>query len=66
MARLWRMPVDQLPENPTQPTVVKWDSLGHIRLILATEKEFGLKFNTAQIPKLTSLSALCEEILRAR
>jgi len=36
----------------------KWDSLGHIRLMLAVEEEFKIKFITEEIFKLTNLGMI--------
>lgn len=36
-----------------------WDSLGHIRLMMVIEAEFGLNIPTAQIPVLTNFVKIC-------
>ncbi len=38
--------------------IPKWDSLGHLRLILAIEKRFNIKISNEKITKLTSFSLL--------
>lgn len=55
----------ELPENPDQSAIDKWDSLEHLRLIMAVENEFGIKFQTERIPHLTSLDLLLAEIEKA-
>ena len=35
-----------------------WDSLAHIRLLLAVEKEFGLKFSTLEVMRLKNVGEL--------
>lgn len=55
----------ELPENPDQVSIDKWDSLEHLRLIMAAENEFGIKFRTERIPHLTSLELLLLEIEKA-
>jgi acyl carrier protein len=35
--------------------VDEWDSLSHIRLIVAVEKKFGLKFSAAEVRKLANV-----------
>lgn len=42
--------------------VEEWDSLAQIRLLTAIEKEFGIKFDIAQIEDLKSVRALSEAI----
>jgi len=54
-----------LPANPDQASIDKWDSLEHLRLIMAVESEFNIKFQTERIPMLTSLELLIWEITNA-
>ena len=35
--------------------VDEWDSLSHIRLIVAIEKKFGLKFSAAEVRQLANV-----------
>jgi len=35
--------------------VDEWDSLSHIRLVLAIEKKFGLKFSAAEVGRLKNV-----------
>lgn len=39
-----------------------WDSLGHIRLIAATEEAFNIRFSIEEIENLTSVRKLLEQI----
>jgi acyl carrier protein len=45
---------DQLTvtQSTTAADVAGWDSLGHINLIIAIEKRFGIKFANAEISRL--------------
>ena len=38
--------------------VVGWDSLAHIRLLLSVEREFRIRFSTAEIGKLQNVGDL--------
>ena len=40
--------------------IPKWDSLGHLRLILAIEKKFSIKISNDKITKLTSFKLLLD------
>jgi len=55
----------ELPDNPHQESIDKWDSLEHLRLIMAVESEFDIRFKTERIPGLTSLELLLSEINNA-
>ena len=39
-----------------------WDSLSHIRLILAVEREFGIRFKSAEVVGLQNTGALVKLI----
>lgn len=41
-----------LGDSMTADDVAGWDSLAHINLIIATERQFGIKFATAEISGL--------------
>lgn len=49
----------------TAKDVDGWDSLAHIRLMLAVEKAFGVKFSNSEINKLQNVRELVE-LIRAR
>ena len=51
------------PET-TARDVPGWDSLAHIRFILATEKAFGIKFRTAEISSFENLGELAAMIVQ--
>lgn len=46
-----------MPET-TAADVPGWDSLAHIRFILAVEKEFSIKFRTAEISSFENMGDL--------
>ena len=47
-------------EGTTAEDVDEWDSLTHIILIVAAEKEFGLRLNAAEVGKLANVGALLD------
>ena len=46
----------------TARDVSEWDSLGHIRLIIATEKAFGVRFKTSEINGFENVGQLVDLI----
>lgn len=54
-----------LKQNLSQLTIENWDSLGHLQLILAVEKEFNIRFSAQKIPSLTSLNSIYEAVIHA-
>lgn len=51
--------------NENFTCIEDWDSLMQIRLIVALEREFNVKFNFDEIPKLTSICDIMQ-ILKNR
>ena len=49
-----------IAEGTTAADVEEWDSLMHITLMVATEKEFGLRLNAAEVGKLANVGALLD------
>ena len=41
-----------LTDNMTAQDVPGWDSLGHLNLVIAIEKNLGMRFATAEISRL--------------
>lgn len=46
----------------TAKEVAEWDSLGHIRLMVAIELAFGIKFSTSEISNLANVGELVSVI----
>ncbi len=46
----------------TAADVPEWDSLSHIRLVLAVQKAFGVKFSAAQTAELKNVGDLAKLI----
>lgn len=47
-----------LKETMTADDVEEWDSLSHIRLMVAVEKKFGVRFTNAEIEGLKDVGSL--------
>lgn len=52
--------VDALEVTPatTAEDVEEWDSLSHVRLVVAVERKFGFKFKNSEIEGLKSVGDL--------
>jgi len=42
-----------------------WDSLAHVRIMIAVEEEFGVRFQTSEITSLKNVGGLVE-LVKAR
>lgn len=47
----------------TSDDVEEWDSIGHIRLVLACEQEFGVSFKPGEVMGLKNLGEMVDLIV---
>jgi acyl carrier protein len=50
-------------DQMTAKDLEEWDSLMHIILVVATEKEFGLRLNAAEVGQLDNVGAMIDLLL---
>ena len=58
---LSRESIELLPETSASD-VEEWDSLSHVRLILAVENEFEIRFATAELTRFENVGQLVDMI----
>lgn len=58
IARELELPEGSVAADASAEALEAWDSLGHMKLIMAVEQEFSVRFATAEIPALTSVGKL--------
>lgn len=54
----------RLTRAMTAHDVPAWDSLSHITLIVAVEREFRIRFTTAEVASLMNVGDLADQILK--
>lgn len=52
----------EITRETTAADVEEWDSLSHIRLIVALERQFRVKFTNAEIESLANVGELIDTI----
>ena len=52
-------------DEMTAKDIALWDSLMHVILVVAIEKEFGVRFNAAQMGKLKNVGEMLDFIGKA-
>jgi acyl carrier protein len=63
LARAFELPVSEVA-NLGMGLHPRWDSMGHMQLIMEIEKEFGLRFPTYEIAELVSTDAMIKAVER--
>jgi acyl carrier protein len=53
-----------ITRQSTAADVPGWDSLMHVRLILETEKAFGVRFTTSEVASFSNVGELVDAIER--
>ncbi|MBF0126826.1 MAG: acyl carrier protein [Magnetococcales bacterium] len=53
----------QICDTTTAKDIEEWDSLEHISLIIATEMEFGVRLNAAEVGRLHDVGAMIDLLL---
>ena len=51
-----------ITDETKQSDIENWDSIGHLRLIMAVEEEFGVKFLTKEMQEINSVRMLIKLI----
>ena len=60
------VPRDEITAATGPETLVDWDSVAHLKLILQIEEEFGVRFPAGNIPKLLSAGQIQDALNRLR
>ena len=62
MAKLFKIDIKEISNDSTPHTIKLWDSLSHIHLIIALEKEFDLKLDQDDIAAMVSFPIISATI----
>ena len=54
----------KIHDNMTADDLDEWDSVSHISLVLAVEKEFGIRLNAAEIGNLENVGAMIALLIK--
>ncbi len=55
LAEVFQMPVEDIPDDAAIGEVDQWDSLGHMRLLMALEAELGKTLDTETLLQIDCL-----------
>ena len=54
----------ELTMTSSQANIVDWDSLAHVRIILAVERAFQVQFDVAEIEEIDSVRGIYDVLAR--
>jgi|TARA_B100000315_G_C14530881_1_gene566100 acyl carrier protein len=58
MSAVLEVPIQEINDKSSSDTVVSWDSLKHMNLVIALEEEFEMEFSESEIPEITNYRAI--------
>lgn len=62
MSELFEVPLEAVPADLQFGGLSQWDSMGHMRLVMALEERFGLPIDADSIAELISIPAIVSRI----
>lgn len=65
-ASAWKIDQTQINKDSSMDTITQWDSLGHLKLIMTLEKDFGLIFHPKDTVRMRSIEKICQVIEAAK
>lgn len=64
LAKLFKLRLEEVADETSMDTVASWDSLKHLKLVLALEDELGISFREEETVELISYP-LIKEIIKS-
>ncbi len=64
LAQSWDMERDAIPDDAALNDYERWDSLGHITLVLALGAEFGFELTAETVQELSSVPRIVDYLGR--
>ena len=64
LARALKIDPKAIAADASQTNLSEWDSVRHMNVIIGLENEFGIEFEDAELPGLTSVSLLVAAVRR--
>ena len=60
VADIFSVPVDEISAETSPETIMTWDSVQHLILVLALEEELGVSFVPEDVERMTSVGTIVE------
>jgi len=63
MSKAFEVPVEEISDQSNMDNLEKWDSLNHVRLIVALEREFDIEIPDEEVGNMVSFK-LIESVIK--
>jgi acyl carrier protein len=63
MSTVFEIAVDKFDENSSPDSIKSWDSLNHMKLVVALEEEFNVQFTDDDITELINMKLIIAVLL---
>jgi acyl carrier protein len=64
LARALEVPLESVPTDAAQGSFERWDSLGHLNVVMELEAAFGVSFSTNEAVGMRSVAEIVEVLKR--
>ena len=58
MLAVFEIPVDKIDENSSPDNIESWDSINHMKIVVALEEEFNVQFTDDNIIELINMKLI--------
>ena len=65
ISAVFNYPIEKIQQDSSPDAIDKWDSLGHMSLIVALEEEFDIEIDDEEIAEMMNF-ALIVEIIKSK
>lgn len=62
MSKVFGLDEASISDSSSQDSIEKWDSLGHMNLVVALEEEFGVQLTDDQVIELLNFKLIVQTI----
>jgi acyl carrier protein len=65
VSTLFGVSAEEVTETSSPATIPRWDSMGHLTLVLELEQEFGVAFPPEQVERMSNVGEIAEIVSNA-
>ncbi len=63
IAATFEIPLAAVDANSSSQTIAKWDSIGHIDLVMTLQQDLGLSFTMEEIIQMKDFDSICRVVV---